>query len=341
VVPTGIDHGTVTIVAEGHGYQVTTLREDVATDGRRAVVAFGRDWDRDAQRRDFTLNALSVDAEGNLHDPIGGYGDLIDGRVRFIGEPERRIAEDRLRILRFFRFHAAYGKGEIDRAGLSAAIRAREGLRDLSAERIGEEMRRLVVAPRALETITTMQDCGILPVILAGVGYLGALRGLIDFETVSGGAEPAMRLAALAVRVEEDALRLTKRLRLANAERDRILAALGTARQFAALPGEREARRILYRTGRTAFRDGLALASAWAGRRSDDGRRAELFHLPERWPIPVFPLGGKDALDGGARRGPALGKMLKDVEEAWIAGDFQADETALRARLQQMIAANQ
>src|SRR4029079_597444 len=145
-VPTGIDHGTITVTADGDPFEVTTLRQDIETDGRHAVVRFGRDWAEDARRRDFTVNALSVDANGVVHDPVGGFPDIAARRIRFIGDPDRRIAEDRLRILRFFRFHAAYGEGGLDAAGLAACIRGRLGLHDLSAERIGQEMRRIVVA---------------------------------------------------------------------------------------------------------------------------------------------------------------------------------------------------
>ena len=179
---------------------MTTLREDIETDGRRAVVRFGRDWEADARRRDFTMNALSVDRHGTVHDPLGGYPDLIAGRIRFIGEPDRRIAEDRLRILRFFRFYAQYGAGGIDREGLSAAIRAREGLRDLSAERIGQEMRRLVVAPRAPRRSPSCRTRGILGIVLAGIGYIAAFERLARFEDALGvRAEVPRRLAALAL----------------------------------------------------------------------------------------------------------------------------------------------
>jgi tRNA nucleotidyltransferase/poly(A) polymerase len=342
VVPTGIDHGTLTVVIGGHGYQVTTLRQDVVTDGRRAVVEFGRDWDADAARRDFTVNALSVDAAGDLHDPIGGYGDLREGRIRFIGDPDKRIAEDRLRILRFFRFHAAYGRGPADPAGLSAAIRGRDGLRALSAERIGQEMRRLVVARRAPEVVTLMEDTGVLQVIFGGIGYLCPFERLAAAEAAQGApADPSLRLAALGVAIEEDAFRITERLRLANSERERMLAAAEAARRFRDLPDDRSARRLLYRLGATAFRDGLLLGGALAARPAADARTAELYRLPEVWPVPVFPLGGREAMAAGAQRGPALGRILKDIEEFWIAGDFSADAAALKARLQQMVASAQ
>jgi tRNA nucleotidyltransferase/poly(A) polymerase len=342
VVPTGIDHGTVTLVSGGHGYQVTTLRQDVETDGRRAVVAFGRDWDADAARRDFTVNALSVDAAGDLHDPIGGYGDLLEGRIRFIGDADKRIAEDRLRILRFFRFHAAYGRGPADAEGLSAAVRARDGLRALSAERVGQEMRRLVVARRAPETVTLMEDTGVLQVIFGGIGYLRPFERLAAAEAALGApVDPSLRLAALGAAIEEDAQRIGDRLRLANAERERMRAAVDSARRFQTLPDDRAARRLLYRLGAVAYRDGLLLGGALAARPAGDDRTATLYRLPDEWPVPAFPLGGREAMAAGAPRGPFLGKLLKDIEEFWIAGDFSADEALLKARLQQMVASAQ
>lgn len=341
-VPTGADHGTLTLVSGGAGYEVTTLREDVLTDGRHAVVRFGRDWEADARRRDFTMNALSVEADGTLHDPVGGLADIAAGRVRFIGEAATRIAEDRLRILRFFRLHAQYGRDGLDPAGLSASIRARDGLRLLSAERIGQEMRRLVLAPRAAETVAIMQESGILGVILGGVGYLGAFARLVRFEAAARAAPSvALRLAALGCRVEEDVERLTARLRLANAERDRMTAAVAAARSLIVPPGPRAARALLYRLGREAFRDGAALAVAWGDGPADAADRVDLHHLPERWEAPRFPLSGRDVIQAGAANGPAIGAVLRGLEAWWIENDFAPDEAALRARLQQMTAAAQ
>jgi tRNA nucleotidyltransferase/poly(A) polymerase len=342
VVPTGIDHGTLTLVIDGRGYEVTTLREDIVTDGRRAVVRFGRDWRADAERRDFTVNALSVGADGTIHDPLGGHPDIVARRIRFIGDPDRRIAEDFLRILRLFRFHAEYGAGEIDRDGLLAAIRGRAGLRGLSAERIGQEMRRLAAAPRALDSATQMQDAGILSVVLAGIAYLGALQCLVAFEAAAGiPRDPALRLAALGARIEEDVARIAERLRLSNAMRDRMTAAVAAARRIGLPIEDAAARRLLYRHGRQAWCDGLALAVAWGAAPAGDERAASLYRLPERWPVPVFPLGGHDVLGSGASRGPAVGLLLRNLEAWWVENDFRPDATALRARLQAMLAAAQ
>jgi poly(A) polymerase len=223
VVPTGIDHGTVTVVVEGTGYEVTTLREDIATDGRRAVVRFGRDWRADAARRDFTINAMSLSAEGELFDYFGGRDDLAAGRVRFIGDALERVREDRLRILRLFRFHATYARGEIDRHALAAAIAERDGLADLSRERLRAEILKLVVAPRAGATCQAMADCGILGRILGGVTTAAGLDRLAAIETALAiDPDPVQRLGLLAVLTREDALRLRERLALSNAEFRRL-----------------------------------------------------------------------------------------------------------------------
>ena len=213
-VPTGIDHGTVTLVVDAQPFEVTTLREDTETFGRKAKVAFGRDWVRDAERRDFTINGLSVDAEGVVHDHVGGLADIAARRVRFIGDADQRIAEDYLRILRFFRMHAAYGAGEPDRAGYLACIGGRAGLASLSAERVRMEMLKLMVAEGALALrCSAMADGGLLLPIFGGVAYTGPFAAMIAAERALGLApNPVRRLAALAVAVTEDAKRVAARL---------------------------------------------------------------------------------------------------------------------------------
>src|SRR3954449_5892391 len=208
-VPTGIEHGTVTLVVESQPFEVTTLREDVETFGRKAKVAFGRDWVRDAQRRDFTINGLSVGADGSVHDHVGGLEDIEARRVRFIGDPDQRIAEDYLRILRFFRMHAAFGAGDPDRDGVLACIRGRPGLAGLSAERVRMEMLKLLVAEDAVAAVIAMEDGGLLLVLFGGVAYRGPLSAMIAVERCLGLKEdPIRRLGALGVAVTEDARRL-------------------------------------------------------------------------------------------------------------------------------------
>ncbi|MBS7588203.1 CCA tRNA nucleotidyltransferase, partial [Ancylobacter defluvii] len=228
-IPTGIEHGTVTVIAEGQPYEVTTLREDVATDGRRAQVAFGRDWRADAARRDFTMNALYLTRGGELVDFTGGEADARAGRVRFIGDADQRIAEDYLRILRLFRFHAGYGHGPVDREALAAAIRGKDGLARLSRERVRAELMKLLVAARAGETLMEMDAAGLLEPVLGAAGDVTAFARLAAIEAALGLAPDAVRrLGALAVREGADAAALAERLRLSRAEAAR-LAALGAA----------------------------------------------------------------------------------------------------------------
>src|SRR6266436_1171870 len=218
-VPTGIEHGTVTLVVDAHPFEVTTLREDTETYGRKAKVAFGRDWVRDAERRDFTINGLSVDADGVVHDHVGGLADIAAKRVRFIGDASQRIAEDYLRVLRFFRMHAAYGAGEPDRAGYLACIDGRAGLSSLSAERVRMEMLKLLIAEGAAVAVQAMADAGLLLPIFGGVAYTGTFAAMIAAERALGLPPNAVRrLAALTVAVTEDARRVSARLRLSNAE---------------------------------------------------------------------------------------------------------------------------
>src|SRR5712691_3942942 len=319
-VPTGIEHGTVTLVVNGQPFEVTTLREDTETFGRKAKVAFGRDWVRDAERRDFTINGLSVDAGGVVHDHVGGLGDVLAKRVRFIGDPSQRIAEDYLRILRFFRIHAAYGAGELDRAGYLACIAARAGLTTLSAERVRMEMLKLMVAEGAPGAVAAMADGGLLLPIFGGVAYIGPFTAMISAERLLG-LEPSAvrRLGALAVAVTEDARRLATRLRL--------LAGMDEA----------IARRRLYRLGEDRYRDRLMLAWARAGAGANSAHWRELATLPQRWSAPKFPLKAADFIARGIAEGPALGQVLALAEDAWLAADFPLDEPALKAIADQTV----
>jgi poly(A) polymerase len=328
-VPTGIEHGTVTLVVDAKPFEVTTLREDTETFGRRAKVAFGRDWMRDAERRDFTINGLSVDADGRVHDYVGGLEDIAARRVRFIGEPERRIAEDYLRILRFFRIHAAYGTGEPDRAGYLACIGGRAGLANLSAERIRVEILKLMVAGGAAGSVSAMVDGGLLLPIFGGVAYRGPFAALISIEQALGLApDPIRRLGALAVAVTEDARRVASRLRLTNAE-TRALDSMG--HRWWRLDGmdETRARRRLYRLGEERYRDRLLLAWARSGAPSDNTSWRDLASLPARWTAPKFPLRAADFLAHGLAQGPELGQALALAEDAWLAAEFPLDQPSL------------
>lgn len=326
VIPTGIDHGTVTVVIDGAPFEVTTLRRDVETDGRHAVVAFGRDFREDALRRDFTVNALGLDVAGVLHDYADGLADLAARRVRFIGAASERIAEDYLRILRFFRFHARYGAGEPDRIALDACIAGRAGLDGLSRERVWTELRKLLAAPRAAETLQAMAGAGLLMPVIGGVPYLSRFTAIADGP--GEGVYPAFRLAALAVAVSEDALRLRERLRLSNAEFERvsgIAAALEALSGKRALPGIARLRRLAHRLGADAAAGGLVLLGT-------DGRSADVQALiAELAQTPPFLPTGRDVLALGVGAGPQVGQVLEAAREAWIeAGCPAGRETQLR-----------
>jgi poly(A) polymerase len=337
-VPTGIDHGTVTLVVDSHPFEVTTLREDTETFGRKAKVAFGRDWVADAHRRDFTINALSVDAGCVVHDYVGGLNDIAARRVRFIGDPDQRLAEDYLRILRFFRIHAAFGMGEPDRAGYLACLGARDGLTTLSAERIRMEMLKLLVADGAVTAIAAMAEGGLLLQILGGVAYTGPFAAMIAAEHLLGLKPDAIRrLAALAVAVTEDARRLASRLRLTNAE-TKALDSMGHRWWRLAGMDEARARRRLYRLGEDRYRDRLLLAWARAGSDADPAPWRELALLPQRWSAPKFPLKAADFIARGIAEGPALGHVLTLAEDAWLAADFPRDELTLSAIADQTVA---
>jgi tRNA nucleotidyltransferase/poly(A) polymerase len=329
-VPTGIEHGTVTVVVDGRPFEVTTLREDVETDGRHAKVAFGHDWRRDAERRDFTMNALSVARDGTVYDYVGGLADLEARRVRFIGDPARRIAEDFLRILRFFRFHAAYGQGPPDPAGLHACIVARAGLDALSRERVRMEMLKLMLARHAVPTLAVMTEAGLLVTVLGGVPLLASFANMIKLETAFGLTPDAIRrLGALAVAVVEDAERLRERLRLANAEHERLLAMAEAWWRISPQHGEQAARALLYRLGPDYYTDRVLLAWSRSPAGAADAAWRAVATLPGRWVAPAFPLKAADFMARGVEKGPALGAALRAAEDAWIAEGFPVDAGAL------------
>jgi poly(A) polymerase len=336
-VPTGIEHGTVTLVVDAHPFEVTTLRQDVETFGRKARVVFGTDWARDAERRDFTINGLSVGVDGVVHDYVGGLSDIAAKRVRFIGDPRLRIAEDYLRILRFFRIHAAYGAGEPDREGYLACIGGSAGLAGLSAERMRMEILKLMVAPGAATAVVAMADGGLLLPIFGGVAYTGPFAAMIAAEHALGLQPNAVRrLGALAVALSEDARRLTARLRLTNNEA-KALDSMGHRWWRMAGMDEARARRRLYRLGAERYRDRLMLAWARDGVRATPASWRDLATLPDRWSAPKFPLKAADFVGRGIDAGPALGHVLGLAEDAWLAADFPLDAPALEAIADQTV----
>ena len=333
-VPTGLAHGTVTAVIEKKPYEITTLRRDVETDGRHAVVAFTEDWAEDAARRDFTMNTLSLALDGTLHDPVGGYEDTRTGCVRFVGDAETRIREDVLRLLRFYRFFAHYGAAPADEAARTACRTLAPHLPNLSGERIRQELLNLLAAPDPMATIELMREDGIFPHVLSEAENFERLKRLIGLEASLTGElgdrspDAELRLAALVAADTEKIAALADRLKFSNALRERLLAAAGPAPPLDALA------HALYRLGADTVRDRLLLA--WA---ADGLPQSDQTALQEigAWQAPKFPLTGKDGLAEGLEAGPELGQHLGEVEEWWIERGFAPDRDQCLEKLRAII----
>ena len=342
VVLTGVEHGTVTVVVDGRPIETTTLREDVETDGRWAKVAFGRDFAADARRRDFTINSLTLSADGTVHDTVGGLEDLAAGRVRFIGDADARIHEDYLRILRFFRFSARFAANGLDRDGLSAAIRARDGLARLSRERVRAELMKVLVAQRASEVVEVMGECGFLEPILGGVGYASRLRRLIAIEAERrAGGDAVLRLAALGVAIPEDADRLRERLRLANAKADRLRAAttaLIGLHGISAPPSFQGLRTLLFSAGRQAACDALMLSQAESGAPASDAAFDAAGRFLADAPEPRLPISGADLIARGVSAGRPVGRALRAFQTLWIRTGFPKEPETLTRLLEKAVA---
>lgn len=334
-VPTGVEHGTVTALSGGRAYEITTLRRDVATDGRRAVVAFTEDWGEDAQRRDFRFNALYADAEGRVFDPVGhGVDDAKAGRVVFVGEAMTRIREDYLRILRFFRFQAWYGRGEPDADALAACAALRDMLLNGTAERIQKELMKLLAADDPRPALRLMAASGVLPIILPSVRSLARLEALVAIETEQlFENDPVLRLAAMVADDAEAARVAAERLRLSNADRDRIVAAAGEGPRIVSWMSPREARRAVYALGVDVFRDRVKLAWAGAERASTAPQWRALLALAETWTPPVLPLSGEEIMQAGVPKGPLVGQVMREVELWWVDQDFIEDKFSIIERL--------
>ena len=328
-IPTGIDHGTVTAVAAGKSFEITTLRRDVETDGRYATVQFTDDWDADAARRDFTMNAISLETDGSIHDPFGGRADLVAGRVRFVGVAQDRIVEDVLRLLRFFRFYAHYGAPPPDTVALAACRSLAPQLSTLSGERVRAELMKLLQAPNPMPALGLMRDADIFPHFLPEAVNLPVLERLVAIERQTGIAIDLMRrLAALLRGGPTSMAKVADRLRLSNAERDYlgIIATETVAPELDAV----ERRHLIHRLGAAASRELVLLC--WA-RNNDDAGWQSLLDLAAGWSPKALPLSGDDVLARGVARGPAVGAALSAVEHWWVEGNFTADRAACLARL--------
>jgi poly(A) polymerase len=345
-VPTGIEHGTVTAVVDGRPFEITTLRRDVETFGRRAKVAFTDDWQEDAARRDFTMNAMFLSSDGRVYDAFGGLDDLKAGRVRFVGDPRERIEEDVLRLLRYFRFFAHFDRGPPDTAALAACKAMASKVHSLSGERVHAELFKLLEARDPAATLMLMEREGILPHLLPEAGCFARLKALtmIECDVLDDDPDPLLRLAATLEGGGPVTIDVANRLRLSNRERAR-LSQLATSAPIVPAIGERGARRMLQRMGAERFRDHVLLnwadakeveakaGDAAVASHADDKAWRALLDLASTWRPAVFPVTGEDALRVGVPQGPDLGETLRAVEEWWADQDFRPDRAACLAQL--------
>lgn len=348
VIPTGIDHGTVTAIVAGIPYEITTLRVDVETDGRRARVAYTDDWIADAARRDFTINALSCTPDGAIYDYFNGLHDLGRGRIRFVGDARERIGEDVLRLLRFFRFYAHYGRPPPDADALAACRTMADRLPILSGERVRVELLRTLMSEHPSDVFELMRDNRVLAHVLPEAGELGRLRQLAWLEgpgLLMGTIAPdaIRRLAAVVATDAAGSRRIAERLRLSNQQRDRLAILVAPPVRVDPDLDHDQVQRILYRWGTAPVRDTALLA--WAGERANSvipparsQRWLDLLAAIDAWQPLRFPLKGRDALSLGVGRGPEVGRLLREVESWWEQGGFRADRTACLARLRELIA---
>ncbi len=333
-IPTGIEHGTITAVAQGRPFEITTLRRDVETDGRRAVVAFTTDWEEDAARRDFRLNALYADSAGRLFDPTGmGLADARAGAIVFVGDARTRIREDALRIARFFRFLAWYGRGEPDADALAACAELAPMVEGLSAERVGAELLRLLGADDPRAAVALMDDAGVLRRLLPAAGDRARFEALVSIEDgILFQADPLLRLAAL-LPDDSVAVETARRLRLSNAQRERLAAALGTQPRLVSWMSPRQTRQAVYRLGVQTFCDRVMLAWAASPRPAAAVQWRALLPMAQSWTPPSLPLTGDEVAAAGVPRGPLIGQVLREVEAWWIDHDFIDDKLSIMERL--------
>ena len=330
--PTGIEHGTMTVVVNHQPFEVTTLRRDVSTDGRRATVAFTESWEEDAARRDFRMNALYADAAGAIHDPTGGgLDDARAGRVIFIGDADARIREDYLRILRFFRFNAWYAKGPLDPHGLQACAARVDGIDGLSVERVWKEIKKMLSAPNPRAAWEGMDAIEVRARALPELNQHQRLDALIGLEVDLALHIDAMTRIASALPDQEAARALARRLKLSNEERDRLVSALGDDVKLTSFMSLREMRRALYLLGAETFHGRIMLQ--WAAHGGNAAQWRALVAHAQMWARPKLPLGGDDVMKAGVPAGPKVGEVMREIEAWWIDADFPDDKLAIIERL--------
>ncbi len=332
-VPTGIEHGTITAIVNRQPFEVTSLRRDVSTDGRRAIVAFTDDWAEDAARRDFTMNAIYADESGNLFDPTGGIEDLHAGAIKFVGDPNARICEDYLRILRFFRFHAWYGKTAPDKTALEAAAKNKSGLKRLSGERVQKELLRLLEADDPGPALAAMQKHDILSEILPRPANLERLSKIIAIAKQNNILRGAIVSLAALLPSDEAARMVASNLKFSNAHREQLIGILSDYSKITPRLSTREAGGFLYRYGKERFGELMLLSSAEI---PDDPGWEPIWRRASEWTQPEFPIGGHDVIEAGATEGPSVGRILSSLERWWVDEDFAPDRNGLLAKLKEL-----
>ena len=338
-VPTGIEHGTVTAVIDGTPYEITSLRRDVETDGRRATVAYTADWTEDAQRRDLTINALYADGAGQVYDPTGqGISDLQSHKFRFVGQADERVREDYLRILRFFRFLAWYGGREkVDAESLKACREHQSGIKKLSVERVWMEMKKLLSAPNPVRACHIMLTNGILETVLPEANNVDGLEALVKLETREGIApDPLLRIMTMSAREPLQMALLAKRLKMSKLETSRLRGWADDDAQLSTDMAERDRLAAIYKSGKSVITDRARLRAAGEADPIQSTRWMALAALASEWEVPTFPLTGKDLTGAGVPKGPAMGKALKALEALWVRSGFSTEKPQLLAALKFM-----
>ena len=336
-VPRGIAHGTVTALAGGKRHEITTLRRDERTDGRHAEVAFTDDWREDAARRDFSFNAMSMTPGGTLHDYFGGQADLEAGRVRFVGDPATRIVEDHLRLLRFFRFFAWYGRGEPDEAALAACADAAHTTPTLSGERVQAEMFKLLTADDPMPALTAMQDTGVLAVVLPEATTTTQLGRLAEIEKKLDDVDPLRRLATL-LSATNHANAVAERWRLTAVNAVRLVRLVAPHTLITPDLSRHKQRHLLYHLTKALFRDRVLLTWAAEGESRNEAPWLEMLRTAEEWEAQALPISGADAITRGVAEGSEVGRLLREVEGWWVSLDFRPDRAAALDKLDALIA---
>lgn len=338
-IPTGLAHGTITAIVDRKPFEITTLRKDIATDGRHAEVAFTDDWHEDAYRRDFTMNALYCDIDGTLFDPTGqGIDDAVSGRLVFVGDPDRRIVEDHLRILRYFRFAARFSKGALAGQALAACARHAGAIKALSVERVWSELKKILAAPDPREVLMAMASSGVLAVVLPEATGIATFTALIELETSAFlEGDPIQRLMALLPRQHDVVTGVCARLKMSSVEADRLKTWASDETRIVSYLSARDVRQALYWMGNTCYLDRvrLAWASDAAPRRTTQWRTMLAFE--GGFVAPNFPVTGNQVIAAGATPGPAVGAILAEVERWWVENDFIDDELSVIERLKAVV----